>query len=77
MKRLYVRSNHRGRGLGRRLVETVLAEAKYVGYRRVVLDTLANMEAAQALYRSLGFRPTQPYYDNPICGAVYLERSLA
>jgi ribosomal protein S18 acetylase RimI-like enzyme len=76
MKRLYVRPAFRGAGAGRALVESVLAEAKSVGYRRMVLDTLATMESAQALYRAFGFRPASPYYDNPISGAVYLERTL-
>jgi ribosomal protein S18 acetylase RimI-like enzyme len=76
MKRLYVRPAFRGSGAGRALVETVLGEARAAGYRRMVLDTLATMEAALALYRAFGFRPTQPYYANPIGGTVYLERSL-
>jgi ribosomal protein S18 acetylase RimI-like enzyme len=76
MKRLYVRPACRGAGAGRALVERVLAEAKAIGYRRMVLDTLATMESAQALYRAFGFRPASPYYDNPISGAVYLERTL-
>jgi ribosomal protein S18 acetylase RimI-like enzyme len=76
MKRLYVRPASRGRGLGRMLVTAVLDAAREIGYRRMVLDTLATMTEAQALYRSLGFRPTAPYYDNPIGCAVYLGREL-
>ena len=76
MKRLYVRPAFRGAGAGRALVESVRAEAKSVGSRRMGLDTLATMESAQALYRAFGFRPASPYYDNPISGAVYLERTL-
>jgi putative acetyltransferase len=76
MKRFYVRPAFRGHGLGRALVAAVLDAANDVGYRRMVLDTLATMTAARALYESFGFRPVAPYYDNPIGCAVYLGREL-
>lgn len=76
MKRLYVAPEGRGLGLGRRLVEALIQEAKRLGYREMQLDTLPSMADAQALYRKLGFEVAVPYYDTPIEGTVFLRRQL-
>jgi putative acetyltransferase len=76
MKRLYVAPEHRGRGLGRLLVEEVIRRAERISYRRMVLDTLPEMEGALALYRQYGFIETAPYWGHPTEQAVFMERSL-
>jgi ribosomal protein S18 acetylase RimI-like enzyme len=77
MKRLYVRPQFRGRGLGLRLVTHLISEARWAGYSAMRLDTVAGtMDHAIALYRSIGFRNIPPYYANPIPNAVYLELDL-
>ena len=77
MKRLYVRPAFLGQGLGGRLARAVIAEARSIGYGRMLLDTVPDrMAAATALYRRLGFREIPPYYANPIPGATYLELAL-
>jgi putative acetyltransferase len=77
MKRLYLRREFRGRGLGRALAERIIAEARQIGYRRMRLDTVGPvMKDAVAMYRKLGFKEIAPYCANPIVGAMYMELEM-
>lgn len=77
MKRLYVRPEFRGLKLGRKLAETIINEAKLIGYQAMRLDTIEDkMAAAVALYRALGFHEIGAYTANPVPGAIFLEIDL-
>jgi ribosomal protein S18 acetylase RimI-like enzyme len=78
MKRLYVRSQYRGTGLGRTLAEQIIREAKRFAYQAIRLDTMPSvMGSAVALYRSLGFRDIPAYCFNPVPGALFMELQLS
>lgn len=73
MKRLYVRDDFRGLGIGKRLILRILDEAMAIGYKSIRLDTLPMMGTAIEMYRSLGFKEIAPYRENPVPGALYFE----
>jgi len=76
MKRLYVKPQGRGTGLGKKLAEQIITIARQRGYMLMRLDTLKTLTEAVSLYQRLGFRQVPPYYDNPLPGALYWELDL-
>jgi putative acetyltransferase len=77
LKRVYVRADFRGAGLGRRLTEIALHSAREMGYKSIRLDTLPQMQAAQRLYEDLGFRDIPAYYGKPVAGQRFMEAVLS
>jgi putative acetyltransferase len=78
IKRLYVRPNFRGFGVGKQLMKAVLNEAKNIGYKSMRLDTLPKeMAAAVEMYRAFGFTEIPPYMKNPVAGALCMELDLS
>lgn len=75
-KRLYVRSSHRGHGIGRALLNAVIAAGRHCGYREMLGDTMPVMNAALSMYDRMGFERTGPYGPNPTADAIYLRLSL-
>src|SRR5688500_9958863 len=65
MKRLFLRENARGHGLGNKLIDKLIEDAREIGYKKMRLDTYPpKMGKAVSLYESHGFRPIEPYYHN-------------
>lgn len=76
MKRLYVRDEFRSHGIGRKLTEQVLADAREIGYREILLDTLPFLTDAIRLYRRLGFREIPRYNNSPMDSTLYFALEL-
>jgi ribosomal protein S18 acetylase RimI-like enzyme len=76
MKRLYVRPAYRSHAVGKILCDAIILEAKKMNYKSMVLDTLKKLEPAISLYKSLGFRETDPYYSNPLPDVIYMRKEL-
>jgi len=78
MKRLFIRPAYRGKGLGRLLLKSIIDEARQLDYTRMRLDTLpGRMDPAIALYQSIGFLEIEPYYENPVADAKFMQLELA
>jgi putative acetyltransferase len=76
IKRLYVRPQARGLGVGKALVTAILATAGGLGYGELKLDTLSHLKEAITLYESYGFAPIAPYGNHPYPGLVCLGKTL-
>jgi GNAT superfamily N-acetyltransferase len=77
MKRLFLRTEAQGHGIGNRLIEKVINEAREAGYERMRLDTLPpKMGKAVSLYEAFGFYQIEPYYENPHDGVLFMEAKL-
>jgi GNAT superfamily N-acetyltransferase len=76
VKRLYLRPQFRGRGLGRLLVESVIERARTIGYGMLYADTLPVMTDALVLYKKMGFDIAEAYSSDPTPGAIFLKLRL-
>jgi GNAT superfamily N-acetyltransferase len=75
-KRLFVRPQFRGQGVGRALLDWVIAETRGAGYGELVGDTVPQMAVALSMYDRAGFERTGPYAEAPTPGAIYLRLKL-
>ncbi len=76
-KRLYVRPTHRGLGIGKFLLQSLIEEARRIGYHQIFADTLRSMSDALGMYRAMGFTEVAPYATTPTPDAIFLRLSLS
>jgi GNAT superfamily N-acetyltransferase len=80
--RIFTLPEFRGRGLGARMVNQLVAEAEAAGHAVVRLDTGVFMRSAQKIYEAAGFKRREPYpgaeppeFLQPFW--IYMERAIA
>lgn len=76
MKRLYVRPQFRGKHIGRMLAEKIIHDAREIGYKHMLLDTLPFLQSAVFMYKKLGFYETDSYNDSPMDTSIYMKLDL-
>lgn len=76
LKRLYVKPQFRGKKIASLLVKYIIAEAKEIGYKHILLDTLPFLETAINMYKKYGFYEIESYNNSPMGNLVYLKYDL-
>lgn len=76
LKRMYLKEEARGLGIGKKMLQTAIVTGKKLGYKKMRLDTLSTMHSAIRLYEKAGFYEIQSYRFNPFDGAKYFEIEL-
>ena len=76
MKRLYVRPFFRGQGIGDILIRQIIKDAKEIGYRHMLLDTLPFLQSAIHMYGKYGFYEIESYNDSPMDASIYMKLDL-
>ena len=76
MKRLYVRPEFRGYKIANKLVTLIIDDAKKIGYKHMLLDTLPFLNKAIHLYKTFGFYEIEKYNSSPVDTSIYMKLDL-
>ncbi|MBR3836306.1 MAG: GNAT family N-acetyltransferase [Clostridia bacterium] len=76
LKRLYIKPEFRGKKLGKLLVERLIADAREIGYRYMLLDTLPFLQTAIRMYKNMGFYEIEKYNNSPMDTTIYMKFDL-
>ena len=72
LRKMYLHRSHRGKGLGKSLLDCALAEARKLGFKRITLETASVLKEAIALYESYGFAEYEPDHLSTRCDQAYI-----
>lgn len=76
MKRLYVKEKYRGKKIASKLVDKIIEDAKLIGYKYMLLDTLPFLKSAINLYKQKGFYEISAYNDSPMNTSIFMKLDL-
>ncbi len=72
LRKMYLEKSHRGKGLGRLLLDSALAEARKLAFRTMTLETASVLKEAIALYESCGLVEYEPDHMSTRCDQAYM-----
>lgn len=76
MKRLYVKEKYRGKKIASKLVDKIIEDAKFIGYKYMLLDALPFLKSAINLYKQKGFYEISAYNDSPMNTSIFMKLDL-
>jgi len=72
LRKMYLHSSYRGKGLGKLLLEEALSKARQIGFKRITLETASVLKEAISLYKSYGFIEYQPEHLSSRCDQAFI-----
>ena len=76
LKRMYIKPAFRRNGIAKTLVNQLIADAREIGYRYMLLDTLPFLQTAIRMYKNIGFYEIERYNNSPMDTSIYMKFDL-
>jgi len=72
LRKMYLHNAHRGKGLGKMLLEDALAKARQIGFKKMTLETASVLKEATSLYKRYGFIEYEPEHLSSRCDQAFV-----
>ncbi len=76
LKRMYIKPEFRRNGIAKTLVMRLIDDAREIGYRHMLLDTLPFLQTAIRMYKNIGFYEIGRYNNSPMDTSIYMKFDL-